>query len=424
MRPAGGPASQPGLTSDGDHPGVTVIPPPRSAAAGRPTDPRRADRAGSRWSLWPDGRWGRLLRVVLVALLAFGAVVGISVGRALTAPGTDSVAARLAEWGRGHGMSSVIDTLERLTYQAPKVGGAPVAGPLAQAPAPSASPSAAATASPTPSPTAPPLAPVAPFAAPPLPGEGSWKVVATVAGKPALQVAYLRPDAVHTSYTSGVVWMDPSLLRFVLHPGTQEPGGTGWSQPPQLTEQERATVVGAFNGGFRMDAARGGYFDNGRTSHQLRVGAASFVITADGRGMVGQWGRDIGPGPSVVSVRQNLDLIVDNGAPVPGLDNNAGNRWGATLGNAKYVWRSGVGQTASGALVYVAGDRLSADTLADLLVRAGAVRAMELDINTQWTSYVLYTPSPRNLLPDMVRAPDRYDTTGTRDFIAVLRRSP
>lgn len=406
---------------------MPVIPPPRSTVP-RPAPATPSGRSRDRWVRWPGSRWGRALRVVLVALLAVGTVVGISVGRALTAPGTDSVAARLAEWGRGHGMSPVIDTLERLTYQAPKVGGAPVSGPLAAVPTPSAAPSVSPPAappssapSPRPSPS-PSLAAMAPFASAPLPGEGTWKVVATVAGKPAVQVGYLRPDAVHTSYTSGVVWMDPSLLRFVLHPGTQEPGGTGWSQPPQLTAQERASVVGAFNGGFRMDAARGGYFDNGRAAHQLRVGAASFVITTDGRATVGQWGRDIGPGPQIASVRQNLDLIVDNGAPVPGLDNNAGDRWGATLGNAKYVWRSGVGQTASGALVYVAGDRLSAASLAGLLVRAGAVRAMELDINTQWTSYVLYSPAARNLLPDMVRSPDRYDTTGTRDFVAVLRR--
>ncbi len=71
----------------------------------------------------------------------------------------------------------------------------------------------------------------------------------------------------------------------------------------------------------------------------------------------------------------------------------------AFSGNADY---SGTGAGAAvvqtGALVYAAGDRLSAATLAELLRRAGSVRAMELDINAEWTSYVLFPPPPRSPL--------------------------
>ncbi len=42
----------------------------------------------------------------------------------------------------------------------------------------------------------------------------------------------------------------------------------------------------------------------------------------------------------------------------------------------------GLGVTADGALVYVGGSGLSIVDLANLLARAGAVRAMEMDINT------------------------------------------
>ena len=54
------------------------------------------------------------------------------------------------------------------------------------------------------------------------------------------------------------------------------------------------------------------------------------------------------------------------------------------------MWRSGLGVTADGAVVYVAGPGLSALSLANLLVRAGAVRAMELDINTDWVDFFTY----------------------------------
>ena len=57
------------------------------------------------------------------------------------------------------------------------------------------------------------------------------------------------------------------------------------------------------------------------------------------------------------------------------------------------MWRSGLGVTANGALVYVGGPGLDIVDLANILVKAGAVRAMELDINTDWVNYSIYQPS-------------------------------
>ena len=223
---------------------------------------------------------------------------------------------------------------------------------------------------------------------------------------------------------SNVVVMraDAPTTKLVLHAGYEDPGGTGWPAGPAISDAEKGSLLAAFNGGFRLDASRGGFYADGRTQGALRDGAASLVIDASGTARVGQWGRDLRMGPDVVAVRQNLDLLVDGGQVVSGLADNTGGRWGKTLGNRLYVFRSGIGQTAGGALVYAAGNGLSAATLAGLLVRAGAVRAMELDINPEWTSFVHY-PAETNLLPDMQRSPRRYDTASSRDFIAVLRRS-
>ena len=354
--------------------------------------------------------------MLLGALLVLVLLVVTSVGHALTAPGTDSTKARLAEWARGHGLSRLVDRLEQAAYTPPAVGGTPDPGsPLRADPVPAPAPAA--------------LTAVVPPVAPTLPGEGAWRTVATVHGQPALRETFLRPDATHTGYTAGVAWLDPTLVRFVLHPGTQEPGHGPWPVPSSIAAADRAQLLAAFNGGFRLDAARGGFYEDGRTVGTLRAGAASLVVDRQGGARVEQWGRDVQLSPDVVAVRQNLDLLVDGGSVMPGLDANNGGRWGATLGNRYYVWRSGVGQTASGALVYVAGDRLSASSLADLLHRAGAVRAMELDINPEWTSFVSYASGPAgpgtaasNLLPDMQRSAHRYDTTSTRDFVEVLSR--
>jgi hypothetical protein len=179
-----------------------------------------------------------------------------------------------------------------------------------------------------------------------------------------------------------------------------------------------------------MSGARGGYYTDGRTILPLRTGAASFVVYGDGTATVGTWGSEVSMNNAVVSVRQNLDLIVDGGKPVPGLNAADTIQWGATLGDQVYVWRSGVGVTADGALVYVGGPGLNITDLADLLTRAGAVRAMELDINTDWVNFSFYSPNtpfgpatPSNgtlLLGTMTGGAGRYfEPWWSRDFITL-----
>ena len=143
---------------------------------------------------------------------------------------------------------------------------------------------------------------------------------------------------------------------------------------------------------------------------------------------MGAWGGSLRLGPDVVSVRQSLKLLVDNGQLAPNLDKNVESNWGATISGAFYVWRSGLGVTAQGDLVYVAGNALSVKSLASLLQQAGAVRAMQLDINIAWISYMWYSPgtSPSDLVPTKLvafqRPANRYFTPTSRDFFAVYAR--
>jgi hypothetical protein len=271
----------------------------------------------------------------------------------------------------------------------------------------------------------PPIPPTADVA---LPDEGVWQTLESAGDKPVLRATYLRADSVYTSYLSAVAWMDTHLLSFELHPGSGEPGGGPWPAGASLPVAERRDVVAAFNSGFRMADSRGGFYLGGRTAGTLRDGAASIVFYSDGHVDVGQWGRDFQMGPDLAGVRQNLDLIVDDGQVNPRIDDNSGYRWGATIGNELYVWRSGVGITKDGALLYASGPRLSASTLAQLLIRAGAVRGMELDINPSWTIFIHYTATgddsvPNKLLGGMQRPATLYDSTSSRDFIAARVRS-
>ena len=395
-----------------------------------------------RWShRTPRRRWPRVvLAVVLVLLL----VPAVSFTRAITASNSLTVGERAAEWMRDNHLGPVLNKVENWWYSghAPKEGGAPDRAISTDEPA--ADTTTSSTAAPVHHLPAP--APVAvPDGVLPVPGEGQWQGVGPVLdGAPALYTTQVRPDSVHTSLLSGLAWMDPQRLRFELHPGTTEPGGK-WNVPSQVPTAERPDLVAAFNSAFRMQDSRGGFYLDGQTKGQLRDGAASLVIYKDGSATVGQWGRDVSLTPDVAAVRQNLNLIIDNGGgppnlagrppapaapgtPAPGLDDNSNGAWGDTLGNKVLVWRSAVCVTANGALVYGYGDGLGALSLAQLMLRAGCVRAMELDINKSWTTFNSYAGtladpaavSGTKLLPEQQKGADRYLSNDARDFVAVL----
>jgi hypothetical protein len=198
--------------------------------------------------------------------------------------------------------------------------------------------------------------------------------------------------------------------------------------------------VAAFNGGFLMKDAQGGYLTEGRTVYPLVSGAASIVIRSDGSVNVGAWGTDVTMTPDVVAVRQNLVPLVAGGQPTVQAANPNWSVWGATCGvsscsgaGIENQWRSGVGVTANGALVYVAGPSLDPLQLAQLLVQAGVVRGMELDINPSWPVYATYDPPPgapagpangTSLQPSSVQGPATFFTASwARDFVTMSART-
>jgi hypothetical protein len=90
------------------------------------------------------------------------------------------------------------------------------------------------------------------------------------------------------------------------------------------------------------------------------------------------------------------------------------------------VWRSALGIRADGTVVYCIGPVLSAKSLADMMVRAGAVRAMPLDMNSAYANGFLYGPygSGKRIDPNIYREPDRFWAPSERDFVAVYAKSP
>jgi hypothetical protein len=264
--------------------------------------------------------------------------------------------------------------------------------------------------------------------------EGVWRPAGRlVAGRPAVYQTLLVPPG--GTKRAGIAWLDTALLSARLYSGSLSPGGGSWKYTAPVTPAAARSLVAAFNGGFKMADADGGYYSEGRMVRPLVRGAASLVIYADGAVTVGAWGSDVSMTPSVTAVRQNLVPLVVNGRPTARAVSPDWRAWGRTCPCGKgqrgtdRQWRSGLGVTADGALVYVAGAQLTPAEVADLLVRAGVVRGMELDINPTWPVFASFRPAaqgglaaPTNAvrLLDTNRGPSAFFSPAyARDFITM-----
>jgi hypothetical protein len=359
---------------------------------------------------------GRLYGLVLVLLVALPAT---SYTRALTYPGQASFEVRTVDWVRDHGGGRLVDVAENWWYARPPSTREP-SGPLMPL-------SAGLTTDTGGVPTPAALAPIGSHA---LPGEGFWRPgPLSVHSTPAMFQTFVRPDPAHPSVVAAVARFDPRLVSAQLIAGTKEPEARTTPGAGEVPPARHGDLVATFNSGFKMADALGGYYAGGRVVHPLRAGAASLVISRGGRLTVGEWGRDVRPGPDVAEVRQNLALIVDAGRPVPGLATNPGLRWGDSGNQGQYTWRSGLGVDAVGNLYYVAGDQLTLSTLARALAATGAVRAMELDIHPEMVNMFVYghpvhgAPATTRLMSAMHEPLNRYLTPDQRDFIALYQRA-
>jgi membrane-associated phospholipid phosphatase len=357
-------------------------------------------------------------RRVAVAVSAVAVIGMIPVGRSyagyLTAPGDVGVDQRTIEWLRDVGLGPLVDRAESwwlwrhlpsttatiTSLPPPGIDRGPVNGVR------------------TPPAVAAPISPT-------LPGEGRWRVAAGGDGAVQLATTTFRPDPAHPSLLAGAAWIDHLTTRLDLIAGTMQPGGGAGPAGAEVPAAQLGSLLAAFNSGYKMRDTPGGALVEGRQVGSMAPGVATVGIRADGSATVGEWGRDLTAADRFVALRQNLHLMVDGGRTVPGLSTNTGGRWGKVR-NGLPTWRSGLGVTAGGDLVYVAGDQLTLGVLGDALVRVGAVRAMELDIHDGMVTFNLFSHDPavvgHKLLPDMPTPADRYLRPDWRDFFTVALR--
>jgi hypothetical protein len=269
-------------------------------------------------------------------------------------------------------------------------------------------------------------------------GEGVWSVLDSAPAPynylPLDARAFIRPDPSHPYAIVTLLQFDTRFIRLHIVAGTTEPGGPrgfyGSGVIP-AADQQGNNLLAAFNGGFKYADGQYGLMSNGVVYVPPQPGVATIAITREGKIALGAWGVDPllnNANKDIVAWRQNAALLIDKGVINPLTQDGAA--WGGTILNRAYTWRSGIGITAQGTLVYAAGDFLTAQTLGQALLAAGAVMAMQTDINPFWVRAFLYDRDHNGQLhitklnPQMQGTGYEYLSRTQRDFFYLTRFAP
>jgi hypothetical protein len=371
--------------------------------------------------------WAGLCAVII------GAAPAMSLGWTL-ATDPDPLLGSGANWVRNHHMGVVVDKVEKWRYSKPPslnpatelnlaiAATVPTTTVTAPSPPTLLVVPGDATTTTTPAPAIPFVPVDLPVVvSPALANEGRWIPMTDPSQTVAMWVTAIRPLASYPSVTATVVSIDTTTARFVLHNGTELPGGS-WTAGSRLDLSPEAGAIAAFNGGFRFEHIAGGYVTEGTVVRRLVDGEASIAINSAGEIKLGVWGRDLTADGDWVSVRQSLRPIVDGG--INQAKGTWQEQWGVDFGNVTYVLRSAVCMRSETELLYVVAGDVDASLMADIMIDLGCSLAMQLDINGNWPQFAVLSGveagSPQVTLIDArMSNSGRYINGSKKDFIGI-----
>lgn len=228
---------------------------------------------------------------------------------------------------------------------------------------------------------------------PPLSNEGIWTPLQTGSSEAILATTFIRPDPKRDYAIAYLVKMNMARLIASASAGTWEPGELIQKGPGIIPKNiiRENKLIAAFNGGFQKKDGGYGMVVGNTTYVPLKKNVATLVLYINKKPQIFNYTNQTFA-TDVSVIRQNGPLLLENGQIVTSSDQWNMQTWGLTTTNSMYTWRSGIGVTKNGNLVYAAGSSLVPETLAKALLAAGSVNAMQLDINPVWVRFVLFSP--------------------------------
>jgi hypothetical protein len=262
-------------------------------------------------------------------------------------------------------------------------------------------------------------------------GEGVWhdRPLKLFPGKQVVAYTFVRPDPTRPFAYVTLVQMDMTQMNLMVVAGTKQPGGPIGNFgpgviPPDIVKS--GNLVAAFDGGFQYRDGTYGMIVDGKTYVPLENNVGTLVGYKDGTiNIINYTGQNLGN--NVAFIRQNCPILVENGQ-VFALNELNKKLWGRTFNTDIFTWRSGIGLTTQGNLIYAVGNNLSPESLATALKMAGAVNAIQLDINPFWVRFNFFEPNSTGgyttstLTKDLKDGSKAYLTGYSKDFFFLYKK--
>jgi hypothetical protein len=261
--------------------------------------------------------------------------------------------------------------------------------------------------------------------------EGIWKTMKLSAfpNEGVMAYTFVRPDTTRPYSIVTIAQLDMSKMNLGAVAGIKEPGGKAGNPGPGEVPRDIVDgnrLVAAFDGGFQYKDGQYGMIVDGKTYLPLQNDLGTVVGYKNGTvKIIDYTGQDLGR--DVAFVRQNCPILIENGqSGVEDIKNKK--LWGRTMTSSIYTWRTGMGLTKNGNLLFAVGNNLTPTTLAMALKMAGAENAIQLDINPNWVRFNIFSPlgngkyDSKPLTRDLKNGATAYLTGNSKDFFYVYKK--
>jgi len=249
---------------------------------------------------------------------------------------------------------------------------------------------------------------------------------------PYFYQTFIRPDPKRPYSKVLLIAMDMRQLELRMQAGFEDPEPTAGPPGDGRLPTDPAVykrVVATFNGAFKTTHGEYGMMVDRRVLLPPVAGGATVVVDDEGRTGLGSWPRIADIPKNLVSFRQNLDPLLEDGIPNP----TGRYIWGWQLqGQSVMTHRTALCVTPTGHLYYAFGEEVDGPTLGQALKQAGCAYGVHLDMNPGHCGFVFtevhdlqrgqFTLKLAD--PAMKVPPDRYARWSAKDFFYVMVRDP
>lgn len=253
-----------------------------------------------------------------------------------------------------------------------------------------------------------PPPPMKPLLKVPLEGEGQWvslendPYIKKNPGAPSpFMFSFIRTDHKRSFSQTYVVLWDPRQVELHAQSGTQEPKTATGETGDGLVPRELGVIdrlLAGFNGGFQATHGEFGMMAEGVVYLPPKPYSATVAKLDDGFTGFGTWPNDEHVPDNVVSFRQNMTPLIEDGEVNP----YKRSWWGGTppgWEEESRTIRSALCMTKEKFAAYIYGSSLDADHLIKAAQAARCDYAIHLDMNPGHTGLEFYHVAPAGQLP-------------------------